>query len=353
MPIFEVTAEGLKVLEPTSFADQGIREREDLQQFLKHQIEIVAPDTLVISEEFSRWSDSRRRIDLLAIDKEACLVVIELKRTEDGGHMELQALRYASMVSTMTFEQAVDEFQRHLESTERGGVARELILEFLDWDSEDEEEFGQDVRIVLVSGEFSKEITTTVLWLNQKGLDIRCVRLRPYRDGPRTLVDIQQIVPLPEAEEYQVQMQHKVRSEQVSRKSNRDFTKYHVMVRDKEYRNLPKRWAVYRVVKGLFEAGVAPGDICAAVPWRRQMMRVIDGELRQDELEIALAEQQQAEGNKPSVRRYFTQDEELMRHEGRTYVLTNQWGRYMERAVNDVLEAFPDHGIACRRESEG
>jgi len=31
-------------------------------------------------------------------------VAIELKRTEDGGHMELQSTRYAAMVSTMTFD---------------------------------------------------------------------------------------------------------------------------------------------------------------------------------------------------------------------------------------------------------
>jgi hypothetical protein len=41
-----------------------------------------------------------------AADKQAWLVVIELKRTLDGGHMELQAIRYASMVSAMTFERA-------------------------------------------------------------------------------------------------------------------------------------------------------------------------------------------------------------------------------------------------------
>ncbi|VEB50939.1 membrane protein [Salmonella enterica subsp. enterica] len=66
-------------------------------------IDIVAPGCLVISEEFSDWEDSRRRIDLLAIDKQANLVVIELKRDEIGAHMELQALRYAAMISTMSF----------------------------------------------------------------------------------------------------------------------------------------------------------------------------------------------------------------------------------------------------------
>jgi len=63
---------------------------------------------LVVSEEFGDWEDSRRRIDLLGIDKAANLVVIELKRTEDGGHMELQAIRYAAMVSKMTFDRLVE-----------------------------------------------------------------------------------------------------------------------------------------------------------------------------------------------------------------------------------------------------
>ena len=87
-----------------------MRERQDLQRLLRSQIEIVSPDTLIISEEFSQWEDSNRRIDLLGIDKNANLVVIELKRTEDGGHMELQSIRYAAMISAMTFERAVEVY---------------------------------------------------------------------------------------------------------------------------------------------------------------------------------------------------------------------------------------------------
>jgi hypothetical protein len=74
----------------------------------KNNIDILAPDCLVIAEEFSDWEDSRRRIDLLAIDKQANLVVIELKRDEIGAHMELQALRYAAMISTMSFTKACE-----------------------------------------------------------------------------------------------------------------------------------------------------------------------------------------------------------------------------------------------------
>ena len=39
-------------------------------------VEVIAPDTLVIAEEFGEWEDSRRRIDLLGIDKEGYFIVI-------------------------------------------------------------------------------------------------------------------------------------------------------------------------------------------------------------------------------------------------------------------------------------
>jgi len=41
------------------------------------------------------------------------LVVIEIKRTHTGGHMDLQALRYAAMVSSMTFDDVLDLFEEH------------------------------------------------------------------------------------------------------------------------------------------------------------------------------------------------------------------------------------------------
>lgn len=105
MPLFELTGDGLTERKPETFAQLAIREREGLQRVLRDDIGVLGDDLLVISEEFGSWEDARRRIDLLALDRQGRLVVIELKRTESGGHMELQALRYAAMVSAMTFDQ--------------------------------------------------------------------------------------------------------------------------------------------------------------------------------------------------------------------------------------------------------
>ncbi len=108
MALYNISEKILTTLEKTSFTIERLQERYDLQEAIKKNIDIVAPGCLVISEEFSDWEDSRRRIDLLAIDKQANLVVIELKRDEIGAHMELQALRYAAMISTMSFAKACE-----------------------------------------------------------------------------------------------------------------------------------------------------------------------------------------------------------------------------------------------------
>ena len=224
MGLFEITQETIRPIDRTTFEAAGLRERADLQRLLRDHINVIADDVLIISEEFGDWEESRRRIDLLGVHSSGNLVVIELKRTEDGGHMELQAIRYASMVAAMTFDQAVETFRAYLERRGREDDPRDAILSFLCWEEPNEEDFAQEVRILLVSADFSKELTTAVLWLNERGLDIRCVRARPYADSSRVLLDVQQVIPLPEAEGYQVRLREKAVSERSSRagQSERD-----------------------------------------------------------------------------------------------------------------------------------
>jgi hypothetical protein len=218
MAIYEVTADQIRKIPETTFSLAGLRERYDLQRLLRPQFDVISPDTLIIAEEFGEWEASHRRIDLLGIDKDANLIIVELKRTEDGGHMELQAIRYAAMVSAMTFEQAVQVYANLLR---REGSdpeeAQASILSFLEWGEPDEDRFAQDVRIILVAADFSKELTTSVMWLDERDLDIRCIRLKPYGDDGRVLIDVQQVIPLPEAVEYTVQIRQKERLERKDR----------------------------------------------------------------------------------------------------------------------------------------
>lgn len=182
MAIYALTDDQLVPVSATSFVAENIHERRHIQQLLKANIAVLDDSLMVIAEEFGEWVDSSRRIDLLCLDTEANLVVVELKRTEDGGHMELQALRYAAMISAMRFDQLVDTHARYLNPARpEHEEAQSAILDFLGWSEPDEDQFGQDTRIILASANFSKELTTAVLWLRDRDIDIRCVRLQPYR----------------------------------------------------------------------------------------------------------------------------------------------------------------------------
>jgi hypothetical protein len=229
--MYEISNGTLVALKDTAFSVEGILERRDLQRAIREQVSVISPDTMVLAEEFGDFEDSRRRIDLLGLDRQANLVVIELKRTETGGHMELQAIRYASMVSTMTFAQVVAAHEQYLRNNGSDGLnAEEIILDFLGWDVSTDGEFGGSVRIVLASAEFSREVTSTVMWLNEYGLDIRCLRLRPYKLDDRLLLDVQQIIPVPEAAEYQIRVREKIEDRREAQLSTRDTSRYDLTI---------------------------------------------------------------------------------------------------------------------------
>ena len=212
--------EGLVEVESTSFGQQGVLERSDLQRILRDQPDVLEEGLLIISEEFGNWQDSNRRIDLLGLDSEGRLVVVELKRGETGGHMDLQAIRYAAMVANMTYQQTVDTYQAYLEkrASEPGGTSVEedaaetRLREHLPSNDQDDAAIHTDIpRIILASENFGKELTTCVMWLNdswlrEAGQEIRCVRLQPHRNGDETLIEASVVIPLPEASEYQTRL---------------------------------------------------------------------------------------------------------------------------------------------------
>lgn len=348
MPIFEFAKDEIRQIKRITFSEAQLHERRDLQRLLRANVAVVAPDTLVIAEEFGDWDESRRRIDLLGIDQNANLVVIELKRTEDGGHMELQAIRYAAMVSTMTFDQAVDVFTGYLTQIGKSGAdARAQLLDHLGWDEPDEELFAQDVRIILASAEFSRELTTAVLWLIERGIDIRCVRLQPYFMENRVLVDVQQIIPLPEVVEYQVRVTAKKRKEREARTDMRDMTTYDVRLGDRDLPSMRKRHAIYKVFRHLVENGVSPeevGDRCGS--WVKRAVVSVDGVVSASEFCRLVQEAWAREGRNFVSNRFYTEDDEVMYFGDRTYAFSRKWGGpEWERAIESLRDKFPEHGI--------
>jgi len=210
MSLYRIDDDELNPVADTTFQAEGLHERRDLQQLIINRPSALGSDLFIVKDEFENWSDSARRIDLLAIDEDGTLTVVELKRHENPGPMELQALRYAAMVANITFEQLADAHQEFGEARGLDGDASSRIDEFLS----DKEVNRDDLqtakpRIILVAPNFPTELATSVLWLNDAGLDIRCVRLQLYRADDQLFVDSGQVIPLPEADDYLVRVREK------------------------------------------------------------------------------------------------------------------------------------------------
>ncbi|KUL29468.1 PDDEXK family nuclease [Actinoplanes awajinensis] len=339
MPLFEMTSDALESVPSTTFAAEQVLERADLQRLLRSRIDMIVDEVMVVAEEFGAFTDARRRIDLLGVDRTGRLVVIELKRTADGGHLELQALRYAAMVSVMTFDDLVEHHEHYLARVEPAAVdeARARLAEFLEDADGEDTVLSREVRLVLVAAGFDREITTTVLWLTDVyGLDIRCVKLTPYKVADRLLLDVQQIIPLPEAGELTVQIRRKETQARAASSDGRDWTQYEVITPEGRSGPLRKRWAVLAMATALHKAGVSAERLATAVP--RSRFLPVEGIVRGDELAEAFLAAYP--GSTKRLGRWFL--DAPLHDQGRTWVVSKMWGTKTEPALDRLVALAPD-----------
>ncbi|MCY4417201.1 MAG: endonuclease NucS [Chloroflexi bacterium] len=221
MAIYKIEDNNKKLvkIDTTSLGEEVVWESA-LRRMLRDRPEVLEDGLLIIAEEFGNWQDVKRRIDLLGLDDAGRLVVIELKRGYTGEQMDLQAIRYAAMVANMSLDDVAEAHQKYLKDRatkepDRGPVeendARNTLREqYGGTDGNDPVIHTEIPRIILVSEDFGKELTTCVLWLNDSwlregGQEIKCVRLQPHRNYKEILIEANVVIPLPEASEYQMQ----------------------------------------------------------------------------------------------------------------------------------------------------
>ncbi len=196
----------LRKLEERRFSDLKLREREHLQEWLANMPTALGEELLIIQKEFDGFTDTRERLDLLALDKDGRLVVIENKLDDSGRDVTWQALKYSAYCSSLTKAQIIDIFQQYLDRYCGGGNATAQICEFLEVEELDEVVLnpGNDQRLMFIAAKFRKEVTATVLWLLGHGISAQCFKVVPYTFGEELFIDLQQIIPTPEAAEFMI-----------------------------------------------------------------------------------------------------------------------------------------------------
>jgi len=201
-------------LSPTSFSTHKLKERYDLQEWIEKTPDILGEKLLIINKEL--LLPSGIRLDLLAIDKKANLVIIELKRDDSGKDVEWQAIKYTSYCSNFLHEEIFKYYAEYLKTDE--DEAQFKIEQFID---EEIDKLNEKQRIILVSKEFHSDVASAVLWLRDYEIDIECVRLELFLDEDNQLfITPDLIIPLPEAKNYIIKKETKLKEAKKSGRSS-------------------------------------------------------------------------------------------------------------------------------------
>ena len=200
--LYRVDGEAAVEVTETTALDEKLYESQ-VEAWIASSPGILGEELLIIGRQV-QLDDGADRIDLLAIDEQGRLVVIELKRDLIGGSADLQALRYAALLSSWTYETVRQQAEGYWRSThqEVGSFTQEVESRF---GSEYEIPGGQ--RVILVGRDVKPRLGTMALWLRSQGVDVRVVAISLLKDGDALYVQPQVVIPPPSEDRYRADVQ--------------------------------------------------------------------------------------------------------------------------------------------------
>ena len=133
--------------------------------------EVFGEELLVIHKQAR--TRQKKRADLIAVDKAANGVVIEIKRNEGQLGVDTQALQY---VADFSAHKGMD-FLSHV--TGDAGKFKGLVTGFLEGEIEIEE-LNQSTRLILLAREFDESLFAMGEWLSSMGIAFRCITYTPF-----------------------------------------------------------------------------------------------------------------------------------------------------------------------------
>jgi hypothetical protein len=221
MYLIDKSKNRINKIEQTTFKKEGFQERKHLQEWIANNPDCLQEPLLIIQKEFNGFSETNERLDLLALDKDGNLVIIENKLDDTGRDVMWQVIKYASYCSTLTPSEIIEIFQKFLDESGINDNAKDVIDEFLEFNRDVVLNSDNSQRIFMVAGEYRKEVTSSVLWLINNGIRIKCFKATPFRLGDQLLLNMDLIIPIKESEQFVISMAKKSREKKGIQEENR------------------------------------------------------------------------------------------------------------------------------------
>ncbi len=228
--LFRIDSESKKVsaLEQTDLVSQGFLETKDLEEWLVSSGNILGRRLLWIARQ-DRASDEDRS-DLLAIDNDAELLVVELKR----GHVDVsvftQAFNYASHYAMLTHDALLERFlENSTHDTQMPlhvRVTNDLEARQKFADLAGPSEVNESQVLILIGASFDPRVLGMCDYLNRAvgsdgTISAECWKVALFQDRDSHFLQVVQILPTPDLQLQIEEMREERRANRYKRDENR------------------------------------------------------------------------------------------------------------------------------------
>ena len=144
----------------TTLAENGRKEKDDLEKWLKTNPKILGENTLIIGEQV--WTKSGP-LDYLGIDNNGNLVIVELKRDKLARDVLAQAIDYASDVANWNIEKLNEICLKF-----SGNSLEDNLVDHFDNVEIDDLIINKAQRLLLVGFSIDEALSRMIEWLSSK-----------------------------------------------------------------------------------------------------------------------------------------------------------------------------------------
>lgn len=142
----------------TTLADNGRKETEHLEKWIKTKPDILGTDILIIGEQVYTKSGP---LDFLGIDNNGNLVIVELKRDKLARLVLSQAIDYASDIANWDIEKISEECTKYT-----GNSLEDHLTANFDNIEIDDLTVNQSQRLLLVGFSIEESLSRMIEWLS-------------------------------------------------------------------------------------------------------------------------------------------------------------------------------------------
>ncbi len=197
--MFAIDGIDARLSEPVSLRDTGPPTSDSYTEWITQHPQLLGPNVRVVATDL-RWhsetSADEIAIDVLGIGDDGRLVVGVVLVDDDPQRVLLRALTQAAYASRLEPDTLADMHAGHLRARGQHRTDETALERLVSHAGAPlQTELLARPRMVVFCEHVSAALGTTIVWLDEMGLDIALQRLRAYQVDRHTLLFVSQIFP--------------------------------------------------------------------------------------------------------------------------------------------------------------